>query len=97
MQKTARSRFVTVNDRGHVVGQDHHRSRFTDHEVWLMLELRAGGMSLPEIARKFETSKSVVHGYVHGNRRAQTGVGQKRLAPVAYRFRWRAAKADEFT
>jgi hypothetical protein len=24
---------VAVNDRGHVVGQDHHRAKLTDHDI----------------------------------------------------------------
>ena len=74
MQKIARSR--GVNDSGRVVGQDHHRAKFTDHEVWLMRELHADGMSYPAIAEKFDTNKWTVLRICTGQRRGHTVVGQ---------------------
>lgn len=68
---------MSVNDRGHVIGEDHHRSRLSDHEVWLILELRAGNMRYTDIAEKFEIPKATVASICQGRRRAQTAVGQK--------------------
>jgi hypothetical protein len=72
-----RKRSVSVNDRGHVVGQDHHRSRLSDHDIDLIRELRAGGMPLREIGEKFEISIQSVSYYARGDRRAQMAVDQK--------------------
>lgn len=63
MRKTAQKR--------RVVGEKHHRAKFSDHEVWLMRELRDGGMPLSEIAEKFETVKSTVSDICTGRRRTQ--------------------------
>lgn len=73
MQKKARS----TNDRGHVVGEDHHRARFTDHEVWLMRELRAAGLTYPAIAEKFESNKWTVMRICLGQRRGHLVTGQR--------------------
>lgn len=66
-----------MNDHGHVVGEGHHRAKLTDHDVWLILELRAGDMRYTDIAEKFEIPKATVASICQGRRRAQTAVGQK--------------------
>lgn len=58
-----------TNDAGHVVGERHHRAVHSDHDCYLMRELRDEGMGLKEIAIKFETSKGTVHDIVTGRRR----------------------------
>lgn len=63
MRKTA--------ERRKVVGERHHRAKFSDHEVYLMRELRDEGMKLSEIAEKFETAKSTVSDICSGRRRSQ--------------------------
>lgn len=70
-------RRVGVNERGHVVGQDHHRAKFSDHEIDLMIELIADGMPQKLVAEKFECSRSAVSYYARGLRRGQTVTGQK--------------------
>ena len=95
MHKNADSKCVLVNDSGHVVGQDHHRAKLTDHDVWLILELRADGMHLGLIAEKFDISKSQACYICSGKRRGQLAVGQKWLAPP-HRLRFTSAKPDDF-
>ena len=68
-----------VNDRGRVVGQDHHRAKLTDHDVWLVHELCDAGLSYSQIAEKFEVSKSLVAGICQWKRRCHVVVGQKRI------------------
>jgi hypothetical protein len=75
MQKTAR--LVGTNDEGHVVGEDHHRAKLTDHEIWLIHELRAAGIHRREIAIKFEVSVYTIIEILSGRRRAQAATGQK--------------------
>lgn len=65
------TRLVRVNDRGYAVGEDHHRSKLTNHEVDLLLELLAAGMSQREVARKFEVSQKHVWRLAHGTNRSQ--------------------------
>lgn len=67
----AQTRLIRVNDRGYPVGQDHHRAKLTDHEVDLILELAADGMSYRTIADKFEISFRHVGRLVHGEKRSQ--------------------------
>lgn len=45
VQKSAKSRMLAVNDRGYVIGEQHHRAKLSDHEVDLVLALLADGMS----------------------------------------------------
>jgi hypothetical protein len=87
-------RVVGVNDSGHVIGQDHHRARLSDHDIWLIHDLRREGLTYQEIADKFEVSKALVADICKGRRRGQTVTGQRSLKPAA--FRYRAASADEF-
>jgi hypothetical protein len=42
---------------GYRIGDSHHRSALTDHEVELARQLREGGMKLAVLARKFDVSK----------------------------------------
>jgi hypothetical protein len=79
MRKTARS--VQTNDSGHVVGQDHHRAKLTDHDIWLIHELRAAGVKRADIADKMEVSVYTVIEILSGRRRAQIAVGQKPVKP----------------
>lgn len=72
---TARAR--ATNDAGRVIGQDHHRARLNDHDVWLIHELRAEGVACRVIAEKFEVSIDTVKSIASGRRRAQTATGQR--------------------
>jgi len=72
------SRAVSVNDAGHVVGQDHHRAKLTDHDIWLIHSLRAEGLGYKLIAVKFEVSAATIESICLGRRRAHLVVGQKR-------------------
>lgn len=90
-------RVASVNDAGHVIGQDHHRARLTDHDVDLMRELRDDGMTLSEIASKFECSKTQVSDICAHKRRGHTTTGQKSLRPSPPRYRERRpAQPSEF-
>lgn len=75
LQKTARP--LGVNDGGHVVGEDHHRAKLTDHEIWLIHELRAAGVKRRDIAEKFEVSFHTICAYLTHRRRAHAATGQK--------------------
>lgn len=87
---------VSVNERGHVVGQDHHRAKLSDHDIDLIVELREDGMGYAEIAAKFEISKGMAHDYCNGRRRLHTATGQRSLAPPRQRHRFKPARPDEF-
>lgn len=89
-----RKRSVSVNDHGHVVGEDHHRSRLSDHDIDLIRDLRADGMTYQAIAIKFEIDKGLVRDYCKGRRRSQLAVDQKFVRPSEPRFR--PARAGEF-
>jgi CRP-like cAMP-binding protein len=76
MQKTA-----LTNEQGHVVGQDHHRAKLSDHDIWLIHELRAVGVKRADIADKMEVSVYTVIEILSGRRRAQIAVSQKLVKP----------------
>lgn len=61
VQKKAH-RLVAVNDRGLRIGETHPRAVLTDHEVDLLLELRAEGYSYRWLGEKFD-----IH-YTHARR-----------------------------
>ena len=71
---------VAVNDDGRVIGGDHHRAKLTDHDVDLIIDLRAHGLRYAEIAEKFEVSLSTVASICQGRRRSQTIMGQQNNA-----------------
>lgn len=48
------------NENGYRIGDSHHNARLTDHEIELMRQLRAEGMKVRELARKFGVSKGYV-------------------------------------
>lgn len=70
-------RVVGVNERGLRVGQDHQRAKLTNHEVELLLALRAQGWGYRRLAAKFEISKAQVRRICSGEARHQI--------PSAYR------------
>ena len=70
-------RLIALNDRGHVIGQGHHRAKLTDHDVWLMFQLRGQGMTCKDIAGKFDVSLDTVKSISMGRRRGQTTSGQR--------------------
>lgn len=76
-QEPAKKRMVGVNEAGLRVGETHPGAVLTDHEVGLLLELRAEGYSYSWLAVTFEVSKSCVAKIVRGENRAQI--------PAAYR------------
>ncbi len=70
--KRAKNRLLAVNDRGYVIGEQHHRAKLTDHEVDLVLELLDDGMSERLVAEKMEISRRTVRDIKAGRIRAQT-------------------------
>jgi DNA-binding NarL/FixJ family response regulator len=72
-----RKKSLAVNERGYVVGEQHHRAKLTDHEVDLVLELVDQGMPPGEVARKFDISRRTVRDYVEGRIRSHTIAGHK--------------------
>ena len=82
VEKRAKNRMLAVNERGQLIGDSHPGAVLTDHEVNLLLELRAEGYSMGWLARTFEVSKSCVAKIVWGQRRAQV--------PATFKVRGRA-------
>ena len=77
------TRVILTNDRGHAIGQDHHRAKLTDQEVALVLLLRTRDkMRYKDLARIFEVSKTSIVYYCTGKRRGQVTMGQKVRATV---------------
>ena len=71
VKKTANKK-VPVNERGWRIGEGHPRSKLLDFEVSQVIELVEGGLSLSEVAKKFDVSKSCIQHIVDGSRRNQT-------------------------
>ena len=63
---------VGLSDQGKRIGEGHHRAKLTDHEIDLIRELYDDGMSISEIARKFEIGKSHCWDICHYTVRVQT-------------------------
>lgn len=73
-----RAKWIAVNDRGLAIGESHPRAVLTDHEVDLVLELRAEGKSYEWLAVKFEIHKGTVAKICTGQRRGQLAAGFRR-------------------
>ena len=71
VNQRAKNRLLAVNDRGYVVGEQHHRAKLDDHDVELILALRAEGMPQKLVAEKFEVSRRTVRDIESGKTRAQ--------------------------
>lgn len=78
MRKNAKT-WVAVNDHGTPIGEGHPRAVLSDHEVELLLELRAEGFTLSWLAAKFEVSKGYVGKVVRGECRAQIPAAFRRV------------------
>jgi hypothetical protein len=78
MTTQKKARMVAVNEKGQRIGEDHPRAVLTDHEVDLLLELKAEGYSLAWLAAKFEISRVHAWRIVTGRKRAQTPARFKR-------------------
>ncbi|CAB4161275.1 hypothetical protein UFOVP728_39 [uncultured Caudovirales phage] len=68
-------RLIEINARGYRIGESHHRAKLSEEDVFLILSLRAAGLSYGEIARKWDDgvtiSKSTVRDICLGRIRAQ--------------------------
>lgn len=74
------TKIVGVDENGNRVGEDHPKAKLTDHEVELIRELyEGGGLSMREIAEKFEVAKSTIVAIVNFNRRATAPMGWRRV------------------
>lgn len=73
------TKVIGLNDDGRRVGQDHHRARFTDHEVELMRQMRDSNMSFYRIARIMECGESTVRDICNHRRRAQVPTKFKKV------------------
>lgn len=76
LQKIAK--MIAVNDLGLAIGESHPRAVLTNHEVDLLLELRAEGLSYGRLAVIFEVHKGTVAKICSGQRRAQFAVAFRR-------------------
>lgn len=70
-------RIVGVNDSGRVVGEGHHRAKLSDHDCWLICDLKGEGLSYRQIAVKFDVSRETIVDICKGRRRGQTATGQR--------------------
>lgn len=73
---------VPLNELGRRIGQWHHRAVLSDHDVDLVHALHDDGMSMAEIARKFEVSKGCIWKIVHGYRRSQVAARWMRVRVI---------------
>lgn len=66
MQKT-----ISLNENARRVGESHPRAKLLDAEVDQVHELLEAGLSLAEVARKMDVSKSCIAHIASGRRRGQ--------------------------
>jgi DNA invertase Pin-like site-specific DNA recombinase len=70
---------VGVNEKGKRIGEYHQRAKLSDHEIELIRSLYDDGISISEIARKFEIPKSYAHDICHYLVRCQFAVRFKEV------------------
>lgn len=66
MQKT-----ITLNENARRVGESHPGAKLMDSEVDQVHELLEAGLSLAEVARKMDVSKSCIQHIASGRNRSQ--------------------------
>jgi DNA invertase Pin-like site-specific DNA recombinase len=69
----------TLRGPGYRIGETHHRSKLTDHDVELIRILRESGMKLKEIAKKFECSPQNVSAIVNYQSRTYMGNAEHKV------------------
>lgn len=94
-------KMVFVNEAGKRIGQDHHRAKLTDADVDLIFYLREAGLSIGQIAKKFDDvpggiSKSTVFDVLKGRRRGQVPAATKRVLVRSLEVWWGVAHPEEF-
>jgi len=72
-------RIVAVNESGRRIGESHPRAKLSDHEIDLIRQLAEEGLTVAQIARKFEISKGAAGDIITCRRRAQTPARFKRV------------------
>lgn len=70
---------IGVNELGYRVGEDHHRAKFTDHEIEQMRKLRDDGMPYARIACVMECAEATARHICTHRRRAQAPVKFKKV------------------
>ena len=68
---TSSNRWIKRNEFGRRIGDSHPRSKYTDHEVELILQLRDVGMTIRKIAAQVEIPFSTVGAICSGRSRNQ--------------------------
>lgn len=71
---------IGLNDHGRRVGQDHHRAKFTDHEVEVMRQMHESGMSFYRLARVMECDESTARRICNHERRSQQPTKFKKVS-----------------
>lgn len=69
-------RYVSVNEKGYRIGQDHQRAKLSDEDIELIFELVESGMSYAKIAAKMDhvpggVGKTTIADIVQGTTRSQ--------------------------
>lgn len=63
--------YIKRNENNRRIGESHPRSKYTDHEVELILQLRDLGMTIRKIAKKMDVPFSTVGAICSGRSRNQ--------------------------
>ena len=87
-------KLAAVNESGRTIGEHHHRSRLSDRDVELIHELHDAGLSLAQVALKFEVARSTVADIVKGRTRSYSVAGHRLLQSREPLLSW--ASVDEF-
>ena len=73
-------KYVAITDQGYRIGQDHHRAKYTDHEIEEILNLVDSGLSCYAVAKLLGIPRSTVRDWVSGRLRAHVPVRWRRVA-----------------
>lgn len=65
---------IAISETGQVIGEGHPRAKLSDAEVQKLLDMRAQGWSLSQLARVWGLSKPGVASICRGRNRSQTAV-----------------------
>ena len=73
-------KYVATTDQGYRIGQDHHRARYTDHEIAEIIALVDSGMSCYAVAKMLDIPRSTVRDWVSGRLRSHVPARWRRVA-----------------
>jgi len=73
------NQMIAINDLGYRIGQDHHKAKYTNHEVEQVFILKQKGHGYKNISKIMDMPVRTVRSILNGSRRNQIVFNFKRI------------------